>query len=94
MARQYGLEPGLDAELFEWIQIWRATRPVPEPVTVLLPGQGSLARAGRVVREGLLTAWLDLPPDRRPELDFRYLDSAPTLLRQPGRRRASAAVNS
>ena len=76
---QYGLEPGLDAELFEWIQIWRATRPVPEPVTVLLPGEGSLAPAGRVVREGMLTAWLDLPPDRRPELDFRYLSRAPDV---------------
>ena len=74
--RKNDFASGLDAELFEWIQIWRQTRPVPAPVTVMLPGQGSLARAGRAVREGLLTAWLDLPADRRPELDFRYLDSA------------------
>ncbi|MFO7764489.1 MAG: penicillin-binding protein activator [Wenzhouxiangellaceae bacterium] len=76
--RQYGLEPGVDAELFEWIRTWRQTRPMPKSVAVLLPGEGALARAGRVLREGLLAAWLELPRDRRPALDFHYVGNAET----------------
>jgi len=75
--RRYGLEPGLGETLFDWIRNWRQTRPMPQSVTVMLPGDNALARAGRALREGLLTAWLELPPDRRPALDFRYLDAAP-----------------
>ena len=75
--RQYDFEPGLGAELFDWIRNWRQTRPMPGSVALLLPGEGPLAPAGRVLREGFLAAWLQLPRDRRPALDIHYLTSAP-----------------
>lgn len=74
---RYGFEAELPDELAEWIRAWRETRPIPSSVAVLLPGEGPLAAAGGVLRDGLVSKWLDLPPDRRPRLDFHYLGAEP-----------------
>lgn len=66
----------VDAVL-DWVRAWRESRPMPARVAVLLPGEGPLAAAGEVLRDGLVTAWMDLPRSRRPELDFLYLASTP-----------------
>lgn len=63
--------------IVEWVDAWRSRQPLPERVAVLLPGDGPLVAAGSAVRDGMLAAWLTLPPERRPELDFIYLDSTP-----------------
>jgi uncharacterized protein len=66
------------AEARRWIAAWRQTRPLPSRVTVLLPDSGSpLHRPGEALREGLLAGWLQLTPDRRPQLEFRYIGEAP-----------------
>lgn len=75
--QRYGLEAEIATELLEWIRTWRQTLPMPQSVAVLLPGEGRLAQPGRVLREGLLAAWLEMPRDRRPQLDFHYLDDDP-----------------
>lgn len=75
--QRYGLEPEVAADLYQWVAAWRQTLPMPESVAVLLPGDGPLARAGAVLREGLLAAWLQMPRDRRPALDFHYLGNEP-----------------
>lgn len=65
-------------EAREWIAAWRQTRPLPGQVTVLLPDrQSPLHRPGEALREGLIAAWLDLPPTRRPQVDFRYIGPEP-----------------
>lgn len=61
-------------EVALWVDSWRAEQPWPESMAVLLPGAGSLVRAGELLRDGLLAAWLEQPPARRPELEFMYLD--------------------
>jgi hypothetical protein len=70
---RYGFENGIETRLHEWIRAWRQTRPLPASIAVLLPGEGPLERVGRVLRDGLLAEWLTLVPERRPELDFRYV---------------------
>lgn len=75
--QRYGLESDVAAQMYEWIVAWRETLPMPKSVAVLLPGDGPLGRAGDVLREGLLAAWLQMPRERRPKLDFHYLDDAP-----------------
>lgn len=58
----------------EWIAAWRLSRPLPDTISVLLPGPDSeLYRPGRALRDGLLAAWLNLVPERRPELWFHHL---------------------
>lgn len=73
--QRYGLEADVADDLYGWIAAWRQALPMPDHVAVLLPGDGPLARAGEVLREGLLGAWLQMPRDRRPRLDFHYLGS-------------------
>jgi len=75
--QRYGIESEVADDLYQWISAWRRTLPMPASVAVLLPGDGPLARAGEVLREGLLGAWLQMPRDRRPQLDFHYLDNDP-----------------
>ncbi|MFU8876910.1 MAG: penicillin-binding protein activator [Wenzhouxiangellaceae bacterium] len=70
--QRWDFQRGLASSLHEWLQAWRATRPVPERITVLLPGEPPLARAGEVLRDGLLARWLQMSPGSRPELDFVY----------------------
>jgi outer membrane PBP1 activator LpoA protein len=75
--QRYDIEADVADDLYLWIAAWRQTLPMPESVAVLLPGDGPLARAGAVLREGLLGAWLQMPRDRRPQLEFHYLDNDP-----------------
>lgn len=75
--QRYGLDATVATDLFDWIEAWRQTLPMPRSVAVLLPGDGPLARAGQVLRDGLLAAWLEMPRDRRPQLDFHYLGNEP-----------------
>ncbi len=56
-----------------WLTLWRQTRPLPARIGVILPGRAAMVRAGNAVREGMLSAWLEIPPERRPELLFRYI---------------------
>ncbi len=60
-----------------WLALWRQTRPHPSRIGVILPGRAAMARAGSAVRDGMMSAWLDIPPDRRPELLFRYVGEDP-----------------
>jgi uncharacterized protein len=60
-----------------WVSLWKQTRAVPRHIAVVLPGRSGMARATAAVRDGIVSAWLDLPPDRRPQLDFKYVDDRP-----------------
>lgn len=65
-------------EARDWIAAWRHSQPLPAQVSVLLPDPHSrLFRPGIALRDGLLAQWLQLSPDRRPRLNFRYLDESP-----------------
>ena len=75
--QRYGIGADVADDLYQWITAWRQTLPMPESVAVLLPGAGPLARAGEVLREGMLGAWLQMPLERRPRLNFHYLDNDP-----------------
>lgn len=59
------------------VQSWKAKRSRPNHVAVLLPAEGALQRAGEVLRDGLVSAWLDLPEPQRPRLSFYYLEDRP-----------------
>ena len=59
------------------VQRWKASQPKPARIAVLLPGEGRLERAGQVLRDGLLSAWLAKPDTLRPELNFYYLEDRP-----------------
>lgn len=74
--QRHGIEAEVADDLYQWIAAWRQSLPMPGSIAVLLPGDGPLARAGDVLREGLLAGWLEMPADRRPQLDFHYLDSS------------------
>lgn len=61
-----------------WISAWRRSVPLPESVTIVLPGPDSpLFRPGTALRDGMLAAWLELMPERRPRLSFDYIDNMP-----------------
>lgn len=42
---------------------YRALFPVPSQVAVLLPGEGRLSAAGKAIRDGIMSAYLDQPGD-------------------------------
>ncbi|MFP4277257.1 MAG: penicillin-binding protein activator [Wenzhouxiangella sp.] len=66
------------ADASQWLAAWRQLQLPPARVALILPGAGSnLARPGRVLRDGMLSRWLQLSPERRPELRFFYIDDAP-----------------
>lgn len=73
--QRHGMAAEVADDLYQWIAAWRESLPMPESVAVLLPGDGPLGRAGEVLREGMLAAWLQMPRERRPRLDFHYLDN-------------------
>lgn len=56
-----------------WLALWRQTQPYPVRIGVILPGRSAMARVGSAVRDGMMSAWLEIPPERRPELLFRYI---------------------
>lgn len=65
-------------EALAWIAAWRQIQPLPKRIAIILPGPDSaLARPARAVRDGLMTAWLSQPTERRPELLFFYTDDRP-----------------
>lgn len=76
-ALRWGLQPGEATELALWVDTWRAGQVWPGSIAVLLPGEGPLVRAGEVLRDGLLSAWLELPVQRRPALELMYLEGRP-----------------
>ncbi len=61
-------------EALSWISLWKQTRAIPDRIAVVLSERSGMARASAAVRDGIVSAWLDLPPDRRPELQFKYVD--------------------
>ncbi|TVS12109.1 MAG: hypothetical protein EA419_06195 [Wenzhouxiangella sp.] len=61
-----------------WLAAWRQIQPAPARVAVILPGpESNLARPGRALRDGLLSAWAQRPPEQRPELRFLYTSDTP-----------------
>jgi outer membrane PBP1 activator LpoA protein len=74
---RWGLQPAEATDLALWVDTWRAGQAWPDSIAVLLPGQGPLVRAGEVLRDGLLSAWLQLPLQARPALEFMHLDDRP-----------------
>lgn len=62
----------------QWIATWRRSMPQPAMVTVILPNrQSALHRPGIALRDGLMSGWLELAPEHRPELNFIYVDDTP-----------------
>lgn len=57
-----------------WLAAWRQSRPMPRRIAVVLPGRAAMTRASAAVRNGLISAWLEMPPQNRPELLFKYID--------------------
>lgn len=64
-------------EALSWISIWKQTRAIPRRIAVVLPGRSAMMRVTDAVRDGIVSAWLTMPPDRRPELIFIYADDTP-----------------
>lgn len=65
-------------EAMAWLAAWRQIQPAPQRVAVLLPGpESALARPGRALRDGLLSAWVQQPVQQRPELMFFHLGDHP-----------------
>lgn len=73
--QRHGIQAEVADDLYQWVTAWRQALPMPGSIAVLLPGDGPLARAGEVLREGLLAGWLEMPRERRPQLDFHYLEN-------------------
>jgi uncharacterized protein len=70
---------GADQTLL-WLALWRQTRPSARKIAIVLPGRSAMARVSAAVRDGLMSAWLNQPPNRRPELKFIYIDDAPDAI--------------
>ncbi|QOC23420.1 penicillin-binding protein activator [Wenzhouxiangella sp. AB-CW3] len=61
-------------EALVWLAAWRQSHPRPARVHVALPApETPLYRPGNALRDGLVSAWLETPPDHRPELHFHYV---------------------
>jgi len=71
---RYTMPLALPLRLLDWVRDWRARQPAPSRIALLLPGEGSLARVGAALGEGVLSAWLEQSAETRPELDILYLD--------------------
>jgi len=54
-----------------WLEAWRQTRAMATRILVALPGRGRMQSASEALRNGILSAWLELRPQDRPELIFR-----------------------
>ena len=75
--RQYASLGWTEEAAEQSVQVWKATQSRPNHVAVLLPAEGALQRAGEVLRDGLVSAWLELPEPQRPRLSFYYLEDRP-----------------
>ncbi len=65
-------------EALLWLAAWRQSYPRPARIDVALPGPGTpLYRAGAALQAGLVSAWLDTTPQRRPELRFHHIGNEP-----------------
>jgi uncharacterized protein len=65
-------------EALLWLAAWRQSYPRPARIDVALPGPNTpLYRAGAALQAGLVSAWLDIAPQRRPELRFHHIGSDP-----------------
>ncbi len=64
-----------------WLAAWRQSYPRPARIDIALPGPNTpLYRAGAALQAGLVSAWLDVAPQRRPELHFHYIGSDPDAI--------------
>ncbi|AKS42592.1 penicillin-binding protein activator [Wenzhouxiangella marina] len=61
-------------EALAWLDAWRSTQAMPGRILVALPGRPAMQRASAALRNGMLSAWLDLPVARRPQLEFREVE--------------------
>lgn len=62
----------------EWVQAWRLIQPGPARVAVLLPAlDSSLARPGRALSDGLMSAWSRQPREQRPQIQFFHSGDQP-----------------
>ncbi len=63
-------------EALLWLAAWRQSYPRPARIDIALPGPNTpLYRAGAALRAGLVSAWLETTPERRPQLHFHYIGS-------------------
>jgi outer membrane PBP1 activator LpoA protein len=58
-----------------WLQAWRQTRPMARRIMVALPGRPRMLTASQALRHGMMSAWLGMRPEDRPELIFREVDA-------------------
>ncbi len=62
----------------QWVSTWRGQSHGPRIIGLVLPGQSSLAAPGKRIRDGLMSAWLQLPAQLRPQLKFYYVNDDDT----------------
>ncbi|MFU8833185.1 MAG: penicillin-binding protein activator, partial [Wenzhouxiangella sp.] len=67
-------------QTLSWLTAWAQTRPRPSRISVVLPGRPEMAQVSAALRDGLLAAWLEQSPDRRPELIFSYIGAEPDAI--------------
>jgi outer membrane PBP1 activator LpoA protein len=58
-----------------WLAAWRQTRPMARTIMVALPGRSRMQAASQALRNGMMSAWLGMRPEDRPELIFRQVDA-------------------
>jgi len=64
-----------------WLEAWKQTRPMAKKMMVALPGRARMQPASQALRNGIMTAWVSLRPEDRPELIFREVaDQADAIL--------------
>ncbi len=69
--QRYPGHPASGAFLTSLLDIMRTAGQAPEHIAVLLPMSGALSAASGAVRDGIMTAWYDMPADsQRPMLRF------------------------
>jgi len=62
------------SQAISWATQWRALEHGPQRIGVILPGDSALERPGEMIKDGLVDAWLALPPSDRPEFFFYYVN--------------------
>jgi len=54
-----------------WLQAWRQSRPIADTIMVALPGREQMENVSQALRNGIMSTWLRMRPEDRPELIFR-----------------------